>query len=250
MMGWSLAGVSLGCGLAIAWVFRRFTDRAAVHAAGKRLQARVLEMRLYSSEPALMWSAQKALVGDNLRWLALMSRPALVLALPLAWLFVQLDSTYGRSPLAVGGDAVVTVQLEHALEPVDAASSLQAPAGIAVETPPVRVFAERRISWRIRALRPVRGELRLVLRGHAIEKTIAAGQRNALLSPRCERSLWGLLLHPEESRMPAGEAAWVEVDYPPADVAIAGLSLPWLAWFLAISTAGALGFAMWLGAPL
>src|SRR5208283_5878109 len=138
MMGWSLAGVSLGCGLAIAWVFRLFTDRAAVHAAGKRLQARVLEMRLYSSEPALMWSAQKALVRDNLRWLALMSRPALVLALPLAWLFVQLDSTYGRSPLAVGGDAVVTVQLEHALEPVDAASSLQAPAGIAVETPPVR----------------------------------------------------------------------------------------------------------------
>ncbi|MGA2722837.1 MAG: hypothetical protein ABSG79_10540 [Bryobacteraceae bacterium] len=241
MMGWSLACVSLACGLAIAWVFRRFTDRAAVRAAGKRLQARVLEMRLYSSEPALMWSAQKALVRDNLRWLALMSRPALVLALPLAWLFVQLDSIYGRSPLAVGGDAVVTVQLEHALEPVDAAANLQAPPEIAVETPPVRIFAERRISWRIRALRPVRGKLRLVLRGHAIEKTIAAGERNALLSPRRERSLWGFLLHPEESRLPAGEAAWVEVDYPPR---------PWLAWFLAISTAGALGFAMWPGAPL
>ena len=197
MMGWSL-----------------FPSRAAVRAAGKRLQARVLEMRLYSSEPALMWAAQKALVRDNVRWLALMLPPTLVLALPLAWLFVQFDSIYGRGPLAVGGAAVVTVQMEHALEPVDAAATLQAPSGIAVESPPVRIFAERQISWRIRALRPVRGKLRLVLRGQAIEKTIAAGQRNLLLSPRRERSLWGFLLHPEEPRLPAGEAAWVEVDYP------------------------------------
>jgi hypothetical protein len=77
---------------------------------------------------------------------------------------------------------------------------LQAPPGIAVETPPVRVFAERQISWRIRALRPVRGELRLVLRGRAIEKNIVAGERS--------------LLHPKESRLPAGEVAWVKVDYP------------------------------------
>jgi len=109
---------------------------------------------------------------------------------------------------------VVTVQLERALEPVDAAASLQAPPGIAVESPPVRAFTERQISWRIRALRPVRGSLRLVLRGHAIEKTIAAGQRNALLSPRRERALWSFLLHPEESRLPAGDVAWVKVDYP------------------------------------
>jgi hypothetical protein len=146
----------------------------------------------------------------------------LILALPLAWLCVQLNSIYGHSPLAVGAAAVVTVQLEHALEPVDAAANLQAPPEIAVESPPVRVFAERQISWRIRALRPVRGELRLVLRGRAIEKTIAAGEPHALLSLRRERSLWGFLLHPEESRLPAGDAAWVEVDYPPR---------PWLAWF-------------------
>jgi hypothetical protein len=183
MMGWSL-----------------FPDRAAVRAAGKRLQARVLEMRLYSSEPALMWAAQKALLRDNLRWLALMLPPTLVLTLPLAWLFVQVDSIYGRAPLAVGGTAVVTVKLERALEPADAAATLQAPPGIAVESPPVRVFAERQISWRIRALRPVRGNLRLVLRGRAIEKSIAAGERP--------------LLHPKESRMPAGDVAWVRVDYP------------------------------------
>ncbi len=160
MMGWSL-----------------FPDRAAVRAAGRRLHARLLEMRLYSSEPALMWAAQRALLRDNLRWLALMLPPALILGLPLAWLFVQLDSIYGHSPLPVGAQAVVTVQLKRALGPADATATLQAPPGILVESPPVRVFAERQISWRIRALRPVRGKLRFVL-------------------------------------LPAGDVAWVKVYYP------------------------------------
>jgi len=156
---------------------RLFPDRAAVRAAGKRLQADLMEMRLYSGEPALMWAAQKALVRDNVRWLALMLPPALVLGLPLAWLFVQFDGIYGRNPLPVGGVAVVTVQLKRALEPADAAATLQAPPGIAVESPPVRIIARRQISWRIRALRPVRGELRFVMQ-------------------------------------PAGDVAWVKVDYP------------------------------------
>ena len=159
----------------MAWSL--FPDRAAVRAAGKCLHARLLEMRLYSSEPALMWGAQKALLRDNVRWLALMLPPALVLALPLAWLFIQLDGIYGRNPLPAGGVAVVTVQLERALEPADAVATLQAPPGIAVESPPVRVFARRQISWRIRALRPVRGNLRFVM-------------------------------------LPAGDVAWVKVNYP------------------------------------
>jgi hypothetical protein len=160
MMGWSL-----------------FPGRAAVRAAGKRLQADLLEMRLYSSEPALMWAAQKALVRDNVRWLALLLPPALILGLPLAWLFIQLDGIYGRNALPVGGVAVVTVQLKRALEPADAAATLQAPPGIAVESPPVRIIARRQISWRIRALRPVRGNLRFVM-------------------------------------LPAGDVAWVKVNYP------------------------------------
>ena len=156
---------------------RLFPDRAAVRAAGKRLQADLLEMRLYSSEPALMWAAQKALVQDNVRWLALLLPPALILGLPLAWLFIQLDGIYGRNPLPVGGVAVVTVQLKRALEPADAAATLHAPPGIAVESPPVRIIARRQISWRIRALRPVRGNLRFVM-------------------------------------LPAGDVAWVKVNYP------------------------------------
>jgi hypothetical protein len=142
------------------------------------------------------------------------------------------------------------MQMDRPLEPADAAFALQAPPEIAVETPPVRAFADRQISWRIRALRPIRGELRFALSGFAIEKTIAACERGGLLSRRRERSLTGFLLHPEESRLPRGDVAWVEVDYPRANVSMAGLSLPWLVWFLLISTAGTLGLALWLGAPL
>jgi hypothetical protein len=38
---------------------------------------------------------------------------------------------------------------------------------------------------------------------------------------------------------------WTQVDYPKAYVRIAGLELPWLAWFLIISTASAALATIW-----
>jgi hypothetical protein len=250
MIGWSLAAISVAFGLVTSWVFRRFTDAGAVRATRGRLQAHLLEFRLFFDEPALIWKAQKALLGDNLRLLWLLWRPLLILSIPAAWLFVQLDAVYGWEPLPLRRSAVVTVQLERTLEPADARTTLQTPPGISVETPPVRIFAERQISWRIRPVRTARGTLTVMLPGGAVEKTIAAGERTVFLARRRERSLSAFLFHPEEPRLTASNVAWVEVDYPKADVALAGVSLPWIAWFLLISAASAIAFARWLRSPL
>ena len=110
---------------------------------------------------------------------------------------------------------------------------------------PVRSLADRQISWRIRPLRPVLGSVRLRLRDSAVEKSIAAGTRSIFLVRTRERSVWNFLLHPEEPRLPAGGIAWIEVDYPEAEVAIAGIALPWIAWFVVLSMLGALAFARW-----
>lgn len=250
MTGWSLAAISVAFGLAASWVFRRFTDGAAAGATRRQLQAHLMEFRLFFDEPALIWRAQKALLRDNLRLLALLWRPLLILSLPAAWLFVQLDAVYGWAPLPLERSAVLTVQLERRLEPADSRTTLQMPPGISVETPPVRIFTERRISWRIRPARAARGTLTVRLPGGAVEKTIAAGERTVFLARRRERSLSAFLFHPEEPRLRASDVAWVEVDYPKADVALAGASLPWIAWFLLISAVSAVAFARWLGSPL
>lgn len=230
MIGWSLAAVSVLWGVVAFWIFRQFTDLAALRTVLKRLYAHLLEIRLYSEEPSLVWGAQKALIADNFQFLALMALPVLIMALPFAFLYGPLDSIYGWGPIEVGHSAVVTMQLSR--EP-GANVNLVAPPGIAVETPPVRDLAERQISWRIRALRPVRARLRFAMSGAPdASRSIVAGPPTLSFHRRRES---------------LADVAWVEVDYPATNVTMAGLSLPWLAWFLIISTASAGLFAIWPG---
>ncbi len=216
MIAWSLAAISILWGLAAFLVFRRFTDYVALRKVRKRMYAHLLEIRLYSEEPGLsVCRAEGELLVDNLRFLMLVAKPVLIMALPFALLYGRLDSVYGWSPLQVGHSATVTMQLSG-----EAQYTLLTPPGITVETPPVVVPAEHQISWRIRAVAPTRGNLRFLRPGSGdILSPIAAGE----WSPFCCR--------------PRGSS--VEVDYPKAEVAIAGVELPWLAWFLIISTASA-----------
>jgi hypothetical protein len=217
------------CGLIAGWLFRRTVDVAARRATLRQIHAHFLEFRLFFDEPRLIWRAQKALIRANLQVCALLLRPTLILALPMAWLMLQLDAVYGAAPLQIGEPAIVTAQLDTE----DAQSVLEAPPGIAVETPPVRIVSERQVVWRICPLHAVTGFLRFTLRGVTLTKAIAAGSRSVFLLRRRERSLFAFLLHPEEPRLPAGSVVWLEVDYPEA-------SRWWIVWFLAISTASAL----------
>ena len=250
MIGWSLVGVSVALGIFTVWIFGRTTDLVGFRQTRKRLLAHLLEFRLFFDDPALIWRAQKAIVRENLRLIALLAPLALILTPAMAWLLLQLEAVYAYAPLAVGQPAVITAQITGELISGDAGASLQAPPGISVETPPVRSATDRQISWRIRPLRPVCGSLRLQIRGAAIGKSVCSGTRRVFLARRRVRSLISFLLRPEEGRLPGGDVAWVEVDYPATDVTITGIGLPWIAWFALISVVGAAAFARYFHMPL
>lgn len=218
MIAGSLTAIGVVWGLLAWWVFRRFTDRAELRKTGKRLYAHLLEIRLYSEDPALVFAAQRALILDNARFLRLVAGPVIILAIPFALLYPRLDSIYGRQPVAVGHAAIVTLRPPDGLGD---SAELRVPAGVAVETPPIRDFADRWITWRIRAVTAVRGRLVFTLEdGKQVSCDIVTGDAGLHATPR---------------RTPLTGAGWIEVDYPAAHVAIAGMSLPWLAWFFPVS---------------
>lgn len=221
----SLILISVAWGLITWWVFHRTLNHTAMKAIRKRIYARLLEIRLYSEEPSLVWKAQGALIVDNLRFLMIMGPPVLILAVPFALLYGPLDSIYGYAPIQIGHSAIVTTQFDPGVT-----YALTAPAGIAVETPPVRDFADHRVSWRVRAISPVTGTLNVA----NASRKIAAGERTLMRYSLRESN------------------PWIEIEYPRAGVAIAGRSLPWLVWFFGISglTAALLMFArQWRGRP-
>ena len=225
-----LLAASVASGLLAAWVFRRFTNVTALRKTLRQIHAHFLEFRLFFGEPRLIWRAQKDLIKANLRFCALLLTPTLILALPMAWLTIQLDTIYGAAPLRNGEPAIVTAQLTTDLQPEDAQAVLEAPKGIAVETPPVRIVNDRQIVWRIRPLRSVETSLSVTLRGVTLTKAIRPGRR--------ERPLFAFLMHPEESRLPPGGVVSLGIDSPEK-------SRNWIVWFLAISSAAALAAMRW-----
>ena len=191
-------------------IFRRFTNRAQLRTAINRIYGHLLEIRLYSEEPGLVWRAQKSLIAWNLRLLALIARPVVILAIPFALLYPHLDAIYGWKPLETGHSAIVTLKTEA----IDKQYTLEAPPGITIETPPVQDSRAHEISWRIRPEKPIRGILRVTGSGPTIERTVAAGNRALAPNYRSQNS--------------------IEIDYPRSD------GMPWLVWFVLVSTASSI----------
>ncbi len=231
----TLIPIAALAGIGMLLIFRRTSDQAALGRTKKLVRAHLLELRLFADEPSLVWRAQKDLLRANWQYLRLMLRPMLWATVPLALLLVQLDEIYGRAPLAIGQAAVLTMQMRTPFPPNVPPPRLEAPAGIEVETPAVRVLSENQVSWRLRPLREVSGRLRVHLPGETLEKSIKAGGRLRRLSSRRVCFSFALLLHPGEWPLPARDVEWIEVGYPPAPVHACGTDLHWLIWFLAAS---------------
>ncbi len=230
-LGVCVLGAALG-----VWalcVFRLVSNPKKIGEAKRSVQARLYELRLFSDEPALVWRAQLGLIAANARYIGLMLVPALIIAIPLALGFASLDSFYGRKPLAAGQDTLVTVQARTpgALDAI----KLSAPQGIAIESPPVRAIAERQVSWRIRALGPVNGEIRVSSPAGTVEKSVEAGRGPRLVSERRVSTAADLVEFPGEPRIADSSIDWIEIRYPRTEIHAAGINLPWWAWLLIVS---------------
>ncbi len=241
-MGWAPPGARLAllaaaAGVGMIWVFGKTSDQARIRAVKRRVQAHLLEMRIFGDEPAVTWRAQKSLLEANFRYIGLMMRPVLVLAVPMTLLLIHLENFYGRAPLPVGRAAIVTIAMRG---PAMTAPKLIAPEGISVETPPVRILDRNEVSWRIRPTAPVSGELRFVMDGVTVAKKIEAGGSPSAVPARRVDSAYEALWRPGEPRIGPGRIEWIDVQYPDASVRLFGIAMHWLAWFFILSMISAL----------
>jgi hypothetical protein len=231
----SLAALGVGLGLVLLLLLRKVSNQEAIRGIRRQLQACLYELRLFVDEPALVWKAQLRLLWLNVRYLALMLRPAFILALPVLFVFSFLEPYFGKAPLALSEPSIVTVKLAGDGDAAVSPPVLQPPAGIDVETPAVRMQGTGLVSWRIRAQKATSGLIRVVFPTEIVKKRIASGTRAQLLSTKRVRSIWQWFWYPTESVLPAGNVEWIEVNYPSRSFSWLGLELPWYAWVLLFS---------------
>src|ERR1039458_4644664 len=115
----TLIPIGLLLGVAMLWVFGRWSNQKAIKAAKRRVEACLYEMRLFTDEPSLVWKAQAGLLAANARYIGLMLLPgdrsggsdgAAVCA---SRGLVRLGSLTRRP----GHETLVTVQMKTPLDP-------------------------------------------------------------------------------------------------------------------------------------
>lgn len=240
-----MAAVSLLTALLMLEVYKLTSDQAAIRRAKDRIKAHLLEMRLYKDSMRVTLRAQAAVVKANLAYMGANIKPLAVMIVPLVLILAQLSLWYDRAPLQPGEETLLKIGLAAGADPLTLDLVLEAPAGVEVTSPPVRIADEHEIVWRLKAVSPGEGRLLLRTGGQTIGKTVAVGGRRlARISSIASRgSLVSRVLYPGEAPLPAGTAVRsVELLYPAAGLRAFGLDVHWLVAYLVLSIV--FGFAL------
>jgi hypothetical protein len=234
-----LAGHSAFCSLisfsALAsvlaiFLFERLSNRAARQQSLRRLGASLLAIRLYADEPRVVMQSLLGVVTANLQLLAAAAVPIAVMAPIFLLVYAQLNVFFGSTPLSVGVARVLTVRLTN-LENGWPDVEVKTPPFVTLDSPPVHVFDEKEISWRVRATEVSHGMLKIIIGNEVIEKTIDSRPWPRYFSSVRMQSLAGAMQYPGESRLPPGLIAEVRIVEPARPISYLGISLAWEWWF-------------------
>ncbi len=240
----AMAVISLLVGLLMLFIFKKTSNQDGIRGSKDRIKAHLLELRLYKSDFGQTMRSQGGILAANGRYVLYALKPMLVMIVPILLILIQLDARFGARALAEGETALVKVAVVPELGLAGLEPVLEAPAGIAVETPALRIEEEHEVDWRIRAVAAGRHELKIRIGDAAATKTVAVGSKSpARIAPLSVRA-GGVaeLLHPGEPALPRGSAiVSIEVTYPAARLSYFGWRMHWLVAFFLLSIAFGFG---------
>ncbi len=229
--------VSFLTGLLMLFIFRLTSNQAGIRQVKDKIKAHLLELRLFKDNLPVTLKAQGQILKHNLKYIGYSAKPMLIMLIPLLVILAQLNLWFGYEALRVGETAILKVTLKKSVDPFGAEVELEAPPGLVLETPPLRLAEPGEIDWRIRAKEEGIHELRIKLAGQSLAKTVtvAAKPLTRICPLKADRFL-DRLLYPGEkpisSRVPVTS---VEVAYPAKRLKFLGLGFHWLIPYLVLS---------------
>ncbi|MGA9527135.1 MAG: hypothetical protein WBS24_03355 [Terriglobales bacterium] len=241
--------LSVLVGLGMIILFGYTSDQKAIGIAKDQLKAHLLAVRLYRDQlHVVMGSYGKVLRGTG-RYLKLAFKPLLYVIIPITLLIVWLDRSLGLRAIQTNAPFLLTVQLNNsdALNGV----SIELPPEIAADAPPVHVFAEKEIVWRLRASREGKYEVKIVAGADTATKAVRVTSHVAQVSPeRLRDHFWERMFVSGEPALPEnGAIESIAVDYPERSIplGIADYQINWIWLFFILSMIAGFIFKELLG---
>jgi hypothetical protein len=216
-------------------VFKWSSNQQRITEVKRRIHSCLFEIRLFNDDLRAIVRAQGEILRHVLHYQALALKPMIWILPPLVLLMVQLHAFYGYRGLHRGDTALLRVEVADGEVTVDPDIRLELPPGVRSETPPVWAPEISEMSWRIAADEWGRHQIRLIVDGTEITKSLQVTDRVERLSPiRPDRSFMGQLEWPSEPPLPAdGPVRSISIAYPEGAVALGSWSWQWsFAWMV------------------
>jgi len=219
-------------------IFSRVSNQGKISGLRKRMGAEILGILLHLSRPGTVIAFAGKLIWSNTVYLAYLLKPLLVIAIPFALLWGQLDARYGANTME--NDVPVTVTLKFSEELPERDSLHLITSGLEFIPPLVMIDTLNEISFRVvpsgdslRSLEVAAAEIRIAETGKWNGCRILRGfdSGNSLISLFCP---WRGRIEMTESGPVSG---WYSL--PGVRYAILGGNWSWIAVFLVFSTLSA-----------
>jgi hypothetical protein len=226
-------------GVVALQVYKYVSNQRALARVKSRISMRLLEVRLFSHDLLQVLRSTGAILVQNALYLGNHLAPMVVMLVPMLIVLAQLVAHHAYAPAPPGSVELLRAELDP-----DASReiSLELPAGVALDAPPVRT-ADGRVFWRLRAESEGDHVLRVRVDGDDFEKRWAVGGEPRKIPARRLRGLEAAL-YPGEAALPgSGPLRSLELGlHPRALRLLPDGELGIVAWFLGLSLAA--GFAL------
>lgn len=244
---YGLIVVSFLTGLAAVLVFGYVSNQESLRRIKNRIQAHLLELRLFPDQLGVVLKAYGRVLRWTLSYLMYNLKPLAILMLPLVIIMVQLDLRLGRTPVQAHQSFILTAKFAEpgALD----SDSLKLPKGLTLTAPPVNIPALNEVDWRIRADENGVFTPSVVVRGQSFAKqVVVSNEITPLTSERGRQGIMEWFMNPIEQPLPrGGPLRSLEVNYAPRSIDLGFFVTNWLVVFLVVSLVSGFALKMVLG---
>jgi uncharacterized membrane protein (DUF106 family) len=246
--GWlSNTIISAVAGVLLLIIFKFTSNQRAIGRVRDDIKADMLAIKLFKESMSVTLKCQAGIFAGAVRLLFHSIRPLLVMVVPVSLLLAQMGLWYQSRPLRVGEEAVVTVELNDAVNSPWPEVSIEPKQAAEVTVGPVKVLSKRQVYFKISALDVGYHRLGFWVDGQRVEKELAAGEGFMRVSAKRPGWSWtDILMHPAEKPFgPDSVVRSISIDYPNRLSRTSGTDW-WVVYFFVVSMFFALMFRPFL----